>query len=130
MIKPERLRKGDKVAIVSLSSGMLGEKEFIHKYYLGKQRLEEKFGLEVVTMPNTLKGIEYLREYPEKRAEDLMAAFKDKSIKAIICAIGGEETIRILPYIDYDVIKNNPKIFSGFSDTTANHLMLYKTGLI
>ncbi len=130
MIKPERLRKGDKVAIVSLSSGMLGEKEFIHKYYLGKQRLEEKFGLEVVTMPNTLKGIEYLREHPEKRAEDLMAAFKDKSIKAIICAIGGEETIRILPYIDYDVIKNNPKIFSGFSDTTANHLMLYKTGLI
>ena len=119
MIKPERLRKGDKVAIVSLSSGMLGEKEFIHKYYLGKQRLEEKFGLEVVTMPNTLKGIEYLREHPEKRAEDLMAAFKDKSIKAIICAIGGEETIRILPYIDYDVIKNNPKIFSGFSDTNS-----------
>lgn len=66
MIKPERLRKGDKVAIVSLSSGMLGEEKFIHKYYLGKQRLEEKFGLEVVTMPNTLKGIEYIYKHPEK----------------------------------------------------------------
>lgn len=130
MIKPERLRKGDKVAIVSLSSGMLGEKEFIHKYYLGKQRLEEKFGLEVVTMPNTLKGIEYIYEHPEKRAEDLMEAFKDKTIKAIICAIGGDDTIRLLPYIDYNVIKENPKIFMGFSDTTANHLMMYKAGLV
>ena len=130
MIKPERLRKGDKVAIVSLSSGMLGEKEFIHKYYLGKQRLEEKFGLEVVTMPNTLKGIEYIYEHPDKRAEDLMEAFKDKTVKAIICAIGGDDTIRLLPYIDYNVIKENPKIFMGFSDTTANHLMMYKAGLV
>lgn len=130
MIKPERLRKGDKVAIVSLSNGMLGEKEFIHKYELGKKRLEEKFGLEVVAMPNALKGIEYLYEYPEKRAEDLMNAFKDKSIKAIICAIGGDDTIRLLPYIDYEIIRNNPKIFMGYSDTTANHFMMYKAGIV
>lgn len=130
MIKPKRLNIGDKVAIVSLSSGMLGEKEFLHKYDLGKKRLGEKFGLEVVTMSNTLKGIEYIYEHPEKRAEDLMEAFKDKTIKAIICAIGGDDTIRLLPYIDYDIIKSNPKIFMGFSDTTANHLMMYKAGLI
>lgn len=130
MIKPERLRKGDKVAIVSLSSGMLGEEQYLHKYELGKERLEEKFGLEVITMPHALKGIEYLYNHPEKRAEDLMNAFKDKSIKAIICAIGGDDTIRLLPYIDYNVIKNNPKIFMGFSDTTANHLMMHKAGLI
>lgn len=130
MIKPERLKKGDKVAIVSLSGGMLGEEKFIHKYYLGKKRLEEKFGLEVVTMPNTLKGIQYLYEHPEKRAEDLMDAFKDKTIKAVICAIGGEDTIRLLPYVDYNVIKENPKIFMGFSDSTANHLMMYKARLV
>lgn len=130
MIKPQRLRKGDKVAIVSLSKGILGEKEFIHKYEIGKKRLEENFGLEVVTMENTLKGIKYLYEHPEKRAEDLMNAFKDKSIKAIICAIGGDDTIRLLPYIDYNVIKENPKIFMGFSDTTANHFMMYKAGLV
>ena len=130
MTKPERLKKGDKVAIVSLSSGMLGEKQYLHKYELGKKRLEEKFGLEVIAMPNALKGIEYLYEHPEKRAEDLMNAFKDKSIKAIICAIGGDDTIRLLNYIDYNIIKDNPKIFMGFSDTTANHFMMYKAGLI
>ncbi len=130
MIKPDRLRKGDKVAIVSLSSGMLGEKIYLHKYELGKKRLEEKFGLEVIAMPNSLKGIQYLYEHPEKRAEDFMMALKDTSIKGIISAIGGDDTIRLLPYIDYNVIKNNPKIFMGFSDTTANHLMMYKAGVI
>ena len=130
MIKPERLKRGDKVAIVSLSNGLLGEPQFKHKLDLGQKRLEEKFGLEVVYMPNSLKGRKYLEEHPEKRAQDLMDAFKDKSIKAIICALGGLDTIRLLPYIDYEVIKNNPKIFTGFSDTTANHLMLYKAGLV
>ena len=47
-----------------------------------------------------------------------MNAFQDKTIKAIICAIGGDDTIRLLPYIDYEVIKNNPKIFMGYSDIT------------
>ena len=59
-----------------------------------------------------------------------MNAFKDPSIKAIINAIGGDDSIRLLPYIDFDVIKNNPKIFMGFSDTTSNHLMMYKAGLV
>ena len=60
----------------------------------------------------------------------MMNAFKDKSIKAVISAIGGEDTIRLLPYIDYNIIKNNPKIFMGFSDTTANHFMMYKAGVV
>ena len=130
MIKPQRLKMGDKVAIVSLSNGKLGDEKFNHKYELGKKRLEEKFGLEVVSMPHALKGEKYIYEHPEKRAEDLMAAFRDKSIKAIISAIGGEDTIRLLPYMDYEIIKNNPKIFMGYSDTTANHFMLYKAGVV
>lgn len=130
MIKPERLKKGDKVAIVSLSRGMLGEKWAIHKLDIAKKRLEEDFGLEVVVMPNALKGIDYLYKHPEARAKDLMDAFKDKSIKAIFNAIGGDDTIRLLPYIDFEVIKNNPKIFTGFSDTTSNHFMMQKAGLI
>ena len=129
MIKPQKLKKGDKVAIVSLSSGMIGEKEFLHKYHLGKKRLEEEFGLEVVSMPNALKGEKYLFEHPEARAKDLMDALKDKEIKAIICSIGGEETYRLLPYIVFEVIKQNPKIFMGFSDTTVNHFMFYKAGV-
>lgn len=130
MIKPKKLRKGDKVAIVSLSSGMIGDKQFIHKYYLGKQRIRDEFGLEAIAMPNALKGSKYLYEHPQARAKDFMDAFKDKSVKAIICAIGGDDTIRLLPYIDFEVIKNNPKIFMGFSDSTINHLMCYKAGLV
>ncbi len=129
MIKPERLKKGDKVAIVSLSGGMLGEDMFIHKFNLAKERLEA-YGLEVVAMPNALKGSEFIYKHPELRAKDLNEAFKDPSIKAIFNAIGGDDTIRLLPYIDYEVIKNNPKIFTGFSDTTTNHMMMYKAGLV
>lgn len=130
MIKPEHLKKGDKVAIVSLCGGLLGEKPFLHKYELAKKRLEEDFGFEVVTMPNALKGIKYLYEHPEARAEDLMNAFKDKSIKAVFNAIGGFDSIRLLPYIDFDVLRDNPKIFTGFSDATSIHFMLNKAGLV
>ena len=80
-------------------------------------------------MPNSLKGSKFIYEHPEARAKDLMDAFKDDSIKGIFCAIGGDDTIRLLPYIDYDVIKNNPKIFMGYSDITVNHFMMNKAGL-
>lgn len=129
MIKPKRLKRGDKVAIVSLSWGGLGDEALIHKYYIAKERLEKDFELQVVVMPHALKGSEFIYDHPELRAKDLMAAFKDDSIAAIFCAIGGDDTIRLLPYIDYEVIRNNPKIFMGYSDTTINHLMMYKAGL-
>ena len=130
MIKPKRLQKGDKVAIVSLSRGMIGEKMFIHKFEIAKKRLEEEYGLEVVAMPNALKGIDYLYQHPEARAQDLMDAFKDSDIKAVFNSIGGDDTIRLLPYIDFDVLRNNPKIFTGFSDSTTNHFMMYKAGIV
>ncbi len=129
MIKPKKLKKGDMVAIVSLSSGTAGDEEFRHRYEQGKKRLEEVFGLKTVTMPNALKGSEYLAKHPEARAKDFMDALKDKNIKGIICNIGGADTIRLLPYIDFNVIKNNPKVFMGYSDTTVNHFMMYKAGV-
>ncbi len=130
MIKPERLNKGDKIAMVSLSWGGLGEPKFIHKYEIAKKRLLDEFGLELVPMPHSLLGEKYVLDHLEERAKDLMDAFKDDSIKGIFCAIGGNDTIKILPYIDFDVIKNNPKIFMGYSDTTINHFMMHKAGLI
>ena len=54
MIKPNALKKGDKIAIVSLSWGGLGDEKLIHKYYIAKERLEKDFGLSVVTMPTIL----------------------------------------------------------------------------
>lgn len=128
-----KLRKGDKVAIVSLSSGMLGEDFCSHNIEIGVKRLKE-YGLETVFMPNALKGIEYLQEHPEARAKDLKDAFLDDSIAGIICAIGGDDTYRLLPYLMEDeefmkAVEKNPKLFTGFSDTTVNHLMFYKLGL-
>lgn len=130
MIKPKRLKIGDKIALVSLSGGILGDDEFIHKYHIAKQRLENDFGLVVVAMPHALKGSEFVANNPKFRAKDLMDAFKDPSVSAIFCAIGGDDTIRTLPYIDLDVIRDNPKIFMGYSDSTTNHFMMHKAGLV
>lgn len=130
MLKPARLKKGDKIAIVSLSWGGLGDKDLIHKYDIAKKRLENDYGLEVVTMPNALKGSEFVYEHPELRAQDFMDAIKDPSIKAIFSAIGGSDSIRLLPYIDYEAIRENPKIFMGYSDTTISHFIMNKAGVV
>ena len=108
MIKPQRLYEGDTVAIVSVQR-LAGEPDIA-----GAQRLvsdtSKTFNLEVKVMPNALKGIDYLYNHPEKRAEDLNDALKDPEVKAIICAIGGKESIRMLPYVDFEALKNYPKI--------------------
>ena len=133
MLKAHSLKSGDKVAIVSLSRGLLGEDDLSHNLKIGIKRLKE-FNLEPVFMPNSLKGLEYLEKHPDKRAQDLKDAFADSSIKAIICAIGGDDTYRTLSFLLDDPkfiqnVKNNPKIFTGFSDSTHNHLMFYQLGL-
>src|SRR5690625_1584904 len=127
--KPKKLQPGDKIATVSPSSGAAGEPELRWRYEQGVKRLEEVFGLEVVAMPNSLKGVEYLYEHPEARAQDLMDAFKDESIKGIFATIGGDDSIRLLPHIDFNVIRKNPKIFLGYSDVTISHLFCHKAGL-
>ncbi|VWL85558.1 S66 family peptidase [Oceanivirga miroungae] len=128
-----KLNKGDKIAIVSLSSGILGESFCSHQVDLAKKRLEE-LGLIPVFMPNSLKGIKELEANPILKVEDLIKAFSDKTIKGIITAIGGVDTYKTVEYIlenkEYvDIIKNNKKFFMGYSDTTTNHLMLNKLGL-
>ena len=133
MRKPEPLRIGDKVAVVSLSSGMLGEEFCSHYIGLGTRRLQE-FGLEPVFMPNALKGIDYLQKNPQARAADLKEAFRDNSIKGILCAIGGDDNYSLLPYLMEDpeflnLVKTRPKLFTGYSDTTINHLMFSRLGL-
>jgi len=127
--KPNMLKTGDKVALVSLSWGGAGDSDILWRYKQGKHRLELIFGLEVVEMEHTLAGTEYIYNHPEKRAEDLMNAFQDTSIKGIIACIGGIESIRMLPFIDFDIINQNPKVFMGYSDTTTTHLFCYKAGI-
>ena len=132
-MKPKCLKKGDKVAVVSLSRGLLGEPFIAHELELGVKRIEE-LGLVPVMMPNALKGMDYLADHPEARASDLKEAFKDDSIKGIITAIGGDDTFKLVPYLMEDeefkeLVKTKPKIFIGYSDTTNNHLLLNKLGL-
>jgi len=128
MIKPRKLNSGDKIATVSLSWG--GPSIFPHRYQMGIQQLEKEFGLDVVEMPNTLRDADWLAQNPKARADDLIQAFADPSIKGIFATIGGNDSIRLLPYLDLNVIRDNPKIFMGYSDTTISHLVCYKAGLV
>lgn len=119
------------VAIVSLSSGIMGEEEIQYEVEIGYRRLRE-YGLNVKLMPHAMKGLEYVRNHPEKRAEDLLEAFRDPEIDMILCAIGGDDTYRLLPYLfDHNELAEavTDKVFLGFSDSTVNHLMLHKVGL-
>ncbi len=119
------------VAIVSLSSGILGEPFIEAEKNIGVRRLED-FGLHVRFMPHALSGIDYVKKHPEKRAEDLLEALRDPETDMILCAIGGDDTYRLLPCL----FENNElekaateKVFLGFSDTTINHFMLHKVGM-
>lgn len=129
LIKPAKLQPGDRIATVSPSWGGAGEPELRWRYEQGIKRLKDIFHLEVISMPNSLKGEYYLYKNPQARAKDVMDAFKDHRIKGIIANIGGEDSIRLLPYINFDIIRKNPKIFMGYSDTTISHLFCYKAGL-
>ncbi|MEZ7571044.1 LD-carboxypeptidase [Streptococcus anginosus] len=120
-----------KVGIVSLSSGIIGENSVRHEVELGLKRLKD-LGLEVTFLEHAQRGMDYLKDHPESRAQDLIQAFEDPSIDMILCAIGGDDTHRLLPYLFEDnQLKKvvNQKVFLGFSDTTMNHLMLHKLGV-
>src|SRR5690554_2664779 len=134
MKKPKKLNIGDKVAIVSLSSGILGEDDLKLQVDLGVRRLTY-MGITPIFMPNAKLGIDYLKDNPQARASDLKDAFKDPEIKAIICAIGGDDTYKTIPFLMADdefkdLVQKNPKIFIGFSDSTNNHIMLNQLGLV
>lgn len=119
------------VGVVSLSAGTLGEDFVRHELELGVRRLEH-YGLKVRFLPHALKGIDYLKAHPEARAADLLEAFRDPEIDLILCAIGGDDTYRLLPYLfDQGRLEKAAcrKPFLGFSDSTVNHFMLHKVGL-
>jgi muramoyltetrapeptide carboxypeptidase LdcA involved in peptidoglycan recycling len=115
-VKPRKLEPGDHVAIVSLSWG--GPAVFPHIYEAGINFLKEN-GLKVKEYSSARCSPKRLYENPKMRAEDLNQAYRDPEIKAIFSSIGGDDSIRILPYLDEKVIKANPKIIMGYSDSTT-----------
>ena len=119
------------IAIVSLSSGTIGEDFVKHEVDIGIKRLND-FGLTVQFMPHALEGIEYVKNHPEKRAADLLQALSNPEIDMILCAIGGDDTYRLLPFLfEHNELADavSDKVFLGFSDTTINHFMLHKVGM-
>ena len=128
MLKAKKLKAGDKVAAISLSWG--GPGAFPYRYEAGKKQFSEEFGVEVIETRHALKEPAWLVKHPEARASDLMEAFSDPSISGIISTIGGNESIRLLPYIRSEVIASNPKVFLGYSDTTVCHLVCFRAGLV
>lgn len=128
MKKPRKLQAGDTLAAVTLSWG--APNVFPDRYEAGKRHLEKAFGVRVVEMPHTLSDAGWLMENPQARADDLMQAFSDPAIDGIVSTIGGDDSIRILPYLDLKVIRDNPKIFLGYSDSTVTHLACLKAGVV
>ncbi len=127
MIQPRALRHGDRIAAISLSSGW--PNVFPGAYRDGKRRLEEAFGVQVIESRHALADPDWLAAHPEARAADLMEVLRDRSIHGIVSTIGGDDSIRILPFLDLSVIRENPKIFIGYSDTTVAHFAFLKAGV-
>ena len=103
------------VGIVSLSRGIVGEDDIKFEVEIGLRRLRE-YGLTVKFLPNARKGLDYIRNHPEKRAEDLLQAFRDPEIDMILCASGGDDTFRLLPYLfDHNELRDavSQKVFLG-----------------
>ena len=130
VIIPQKLKKGDEVRVIapSRSINLLSEETM----ELATKRLEE-LGLIVTFGKNVNKVFDanYTCATIEDRVNDLHEAFMDKNVKAVLTVIGGFNVNQILDYIDYDIIKNNPKILCGFSDITALLDAIYaKTGLV
>lgn len=119
-IKLNKLKRGDKVAIVSPSFAAPGK--WPHVYELAIKRLREVFELEPVEFPATKK----LGASQEERAADLIDAFQDKEIKAVVASLGGNDQVTYIKNLPAEPFVQNPKPFLGFSDNThfANFLWL------
>lgn len=123
---PNALKKGDLVSLISPSAAT-SEKMLIT---FAKEALEG-LGFRVMEGLNLFNRRGHLAGTDAERAADLNAAFANPEVKAVICIRGGSGAARILPLIDYETIRKNPKPLLGYSDITALHHAIYaKTGLI
>lgn len=121
LIKPNKLKKGDTIGIISPSSPLAGLVP--HRVERGIKMIES-LGFKTVIGPHALNIRDYVSGTPKERASDINLFFSDKNIKAIFSFIGGNHSNQILEYLDFEMIKNNPKIFLGYSDITVLHYSL------
>lgn len=111
LIQPQPLRPGDRVAVLSPSWAAPGAYPAVHEQAM--RRLREVVGVEPVEFPSTRR-----QGSAAARAHDLNAAFADPSICAVLATIGGDDQITVLPGLDPELSRRDPKLFVGYSDNT------------
>jgi len=123
---PRALRRGDTVALIRP-----GSPSFEYEVNLMAAEIVASLGFTPKLMPNAGKRLGYLAGTDSERAADLNAAFADPKVSAVWCLRGGFGTSRLLPLLDYDAIRKNPKPFIGFSDMTGALNAIHRlTGLV
>ena len=122
LVAPPKMARGGRVDVLSPSWAAPAHFPEIHEQAM--RRLRDVVGVEPVEYPTTRRD-----SSPQDRANDLMAAFADTSIGAVLATIGGEDQITVLPYLEPDVIRRHPKPFLGYSDNTNLLNWLWRHGL-
>lgn len=124
---PPPVEPGMTVAVVAPSYGGVGA--WPHRAERATAYLES-LGLRVRTMPNAARNEGWASAPPQARADDLHAAFADDEVGVVLCAIGGNHSNQVLPHLDFDLVRANPKVFQGYSDITVLHwALLGRAGL-
>ncbi len=125
---PQKLNYGDEIRIIAPSSSLTRVRSDIFESALAF--LQEQ-GFNVTFSKNCRETNIFQSSSVRSRVDDIHEAFADKNVKAVMACIGGFNANEILPYLDYELIKSNPKILCGYSDITALLNAVYaKTGLV
>jgi len=124
LVVPPKVHVGDRVAIVSPSWAGPGMFPAVHE--LGLRRLRDELGLVPIEYPTTRR----LGASAADRAADLMAAFADPEVAAVMATIGGDDQLTVLPHLDADVVTATPKPFVGYSDNTNLLNWLWNLGIV
>ena len=128
MIIPNKLKIGDTIGVVAPSNPIIGEN--VDEIMLAKNKVEEK-GFNVEFSKNLFSNSLGYSSSAKEKAEDINYMFSNKDIKMIWCAKGGENSNSTFGYLDYNLIKENPKIICGYSDITSiTNVITARSGLI
>ena len=128
MIIPKKLKKGDTIGVVAPSNPIIGENiEELEK----AKKILERDGYKVVFSKNIFSNANEYSATAKEKADDINEMFANKDIDMIWCAKGGENSNSVFDYLDFEIIRNNPKIIAGFSDITSIiNVIANKTGLV
>ena len=128
MIVPEKLKKGDLIGVVAPSNPIIDNN--IEEIQDAK-KIMENLGFKVRFATNLFANSNKYSASAREKAQDINEMFEDKNVKMIWCAKGGENSNSTFEYLDFDLIKQNPKIICGYSDITSlTNIITQKTGLI